>query len=207
MSRDLAGKVDRSRAWFARLLESRPGERRNYARLSGWRVPAGYLFGVLSLFLAVPPTRKSIAIGLPIALLGEVLRVWASGHIDKTESLATGGPYAYSRNPLYLGSLMICLGLAAALGSLVAVVVAVYFVVFYPSVMREESDFLRRRFQEEYAMWAKAVPMFMPRLTPGGPRGTRFSWRRVRRNLEWRTVAAVLGVAVLLISWSVLRRG
>ncbi|MBN2371213.1 MAG: hypothetical protein JXO72_12075 [Vicinamibacteria bacterium] len=174
--------------------------------MSRWRVRTGYLLGALALVLAVPPTRLSISIGLPVAFLGEALRIWASGHIDKTESLATGGPYAHSRNPLYLGSLLIGLGLAAALGVRVAIVIAAYFIVFYPAVMREEAGFLGRRFREEYARWASEVPMFIPRPAPSGPRVTRFAWRRVQRNLEWRTVAAVLAAA-LLMAWSVFHNG
>src|SRR5262249_50514950 len=126
--------------------------------------------GVLVLGLA-RPSVLSLAVGLPLALLGEALRIWASGHIEKTKSLATGGPYAHTRNPLYVGSLFLGLGLAVASASVeVVVAVAAYFAAFYPAVMREESGFLARKFPEEYADWARAVPLFLPRLAPPRPR-------------------------------------
>ena len=76
---------------------------------SRYRVPVGWLVGVAVVVLA-RPTPLSLALGLPLVVLGEAVRVWASGHIEKTKSLATGGPYAHSRNPLYVGSLLLALG-------------------------------------------------------------------------------------------------
>lgn len=169
--------------------------------MSRWRVRVGYVLGLLVVFLAAP-TRFSVLMGLPLAFLGEILRVWASGHIEKFEGLATGGPYAHTRNPLYLGSFLLGLGLAIALGGWVALALIAYFVLFYPSVMREEAGYLRQRFPEEYAAWAAAVPSLLPRLTPAGPRATHFQWRRVQRNLEWRTVAAIILISSLLFMWS-----
>ena len=137
---------------------------------------------------------------MPLALLGEALRVWASGHIDKTRALATGGPYAHTRNPLYLGSLLLGAGFSVAAASpWVALAVLLYFAAFYPAAMRGEAAFLANRFGEQYAVWARAVPMFLPRPLPTGPRATRFEWARVGRNREWRTALAL--PAMLLILW------
>jgi protein-S-isoprenylcysteine O-methyltransferase Ste14 len=155
----------------------------------------GLLLGALA-----RPTPRLIAVGLALALLGEVVRIWASGHIEKTRALATGGPYAHTRNPLYLGSLVMGLGVAAAAASPWAVgLVALYFAAFYPRVMREEAAFLRGKFQAEYEAWAAAVPLFLPRIRPAGPRATRFEWSRVEGNREWRTALALPGVAALLL--------
>ncbi len=126
--------------------------------------------------------------------------MWASGHIDKTRALATGGPYAHTRNPLYLGSLLLGAGFSVAAASpWVALAVLVYFAAFYPAAMRGEAAFLASRFDERYAAWARAVPMFLPRPLPTGPRATCFEWARVGRNREWRTALAV--PAMLLILW------
>jgi protein-S-isoprenylcysteine O-methyltransferase Ste14 len=170
---------------------------------SRYRVAAGWLLGVVVLVLA-RPTAFSILLGLPLVVLGEAARVWASGHIEKTLKLATGGPYAHSRNPLYVGSLLLALGVAVACASpWVVLAVGVYFVAFYPAVMREEADFLRKKFPE-YARWEAEVPLFRPRLTPGGPRESRFEWSRVRVNREWRTAAALPLIAALLYVRSLL---
>jgi protein-S-isoprenylcysteine O-methyltransferase Ste14 len=175
-------------------------------RLSRLRVPLGYAAFALVVILA-RPRMESVAAGIALALLGEGLRIWASGHIEKTERLATGGPYAHTRNPLYVGSALLALGVAVASASpFVVVVVAAYFAAFYPAVIREESAFLAARFPEEYAAWARDVPAFLPRLRPAGPRRTRFDWRRVRTNREWRTAAALPLVAVLLAARAVLGR-
>jgi protein-S-isoprenylcysteine O-methyltransferase Ste14 len=166
--------------------------------MSRWRVRIGYLVGLLALALA-RPTAGSLSGAALLAFIGEALRVWASGHIEKTERLATGGPYAHTRNPLYLGSLLIALAVATAGRSpAVALLVFAYFGVFYPAVMREEALFLRAKFPEQYAAWADEVPLFLPRLTPGGQRLSRFCWPRVARNREWRTALALPLVAALL---------
>jgi protein-S-isoprenylcysteine O-methyltransferase Ste14 len=166
---------------------------------SRYRVQAGWLLGVVVPVLA-RPTLASLLPALPLVLAGEALRIWASGHIEKTRRLATGGPYAHSRNPLYVGSLMIGIGFAVACASPWAVAaVALYFAAFYPSVMREEAAFLSSKFADEYARWSQSVPLFLPRLTPGGPRSSHFRWERVRANREWRTALALPAVALLLL--------
>jgi protein-S-isoprenylcysteine O-methyltransferase Ste14 len=173
---------------------------------SRYRVPAGWALGALVLALA-RPAPWSLLLGLPFAVLGEAIRVWASGHIEKTKRLATGGPYAHSRNPLYLGSALIALGVAVACASPWAVAaMAAYFLAFYPSVMREEAAFLAAKFEEEHAAWAAAVPLFWPRAMPGGPRSSRFDWARVGTNREWRTAVALPFLAALLLALPQLRR-
>lgn len=152
----------------------------------------------MALWLA-RPTPPSLLLGGLLALVGEALRLWASGHIEKTVALATGGPYAHTRNPLYLGSVLLALGVAVASASpWVAAAGIVYLGAFYPRAVREEASFLRGRFEREYTEWAAAVPLFLPRLTPAGPRASRFRWERVARNREWRAALA-LPLAVLLL--------
>lgn len=168
---------------------------------SRYRVAAGWALGVLVLVLA-RPTPRSILLGLPLVVAGELVRLWASGHIEKTKRLATGGPYAHSRNPLYVGSVLLALGVAVACASpWVVLAVAAYFAAFYPAVMREEEAFLAAKF-EEHAEWARAVPLFWPRALPAGPRSSRFEWARVRTNREWRTAAALPLLAALLYARS-----
>jgi protein-S-isoprenylcysteine O-methyltransferase Ste14 len=165
---------------------------------SRWRVRLGYLAGLAVLVLA-RPRPLLLAVGFGIAVLGETIRLWASGHIEKTIRLATGGPYARSRNPLYFGSVLMGIGAAVAAGSpWVALAGAAYFAAFYPSVIRSEAEFLRAKFGEEYETWAREVPLFFPTVSAAGPRESRFSWARVRGNKEWRTALALPVFALLL---------
>ncbi len=165
--------------------------------MSRSRVPCGYVAGVL-VFLLARPTRLSLVGGTILAVLGEAVRLWASGHIRKTETLATGGPYAFSRNPLYVGSVVLALGVAVASASpWVVLAVTAYLLAFYPAVMREEAAFLAGKFPE-YADWAREVPLFLPRLTAGGRRSSRFDWGLVRKNREWRTALALPVLVILL---------
>lgn len=167
-------------------------------KLSAVRVACGYGLGLLALALA-RPTPRSVLAGLAVAAAGEAIRLWASGHIEKTQRLATGGPYAHTRNPLYVGSVLLAIGcgIAAASFWVVAAVIA-YFAAFYPAVIAEESRFLRTKFGADYETWAREVPAFLPRLTPGGPRTSRFEWSRVGRNREWRTALALPVLGALL---------
>jgi protein-S-isoprenylcysteine O-methyltransferase Ste14 len=162
------------------------------------RVPVGYLTGALVLVLA-RPTLLSTALGSLLAISGEALRVWASGHIEKTRVLATGGPYAHTRNPLYLGSVLMALGIVVVAASPWIVPLAgLYLLAFYPRAIREEATFLAQKFPLEYEAWARAVPLFLPRLLPAGPRASSFSWSRIRANREWRTALALPLLAVVL---------
>jgi protein-S-isoprenylcysteine O-methyltransferase Ste14 len=173
---------------------------------SRYRVPAGWLVGLVVALLAQPKPAW-LLVGLPLACAGEALRIWASGHIEKTLRLATGGPYARSRNPLYVGSLLIALGVAIACASpWVVLAVGAYFLAFYPAVMREEAAFLAGKFPGEYAAWAAAVPLLRPRLSAAGPRDSRFDWARVRANKEWRTALALPLLALLLLALPHVRR-
>jgi protein-S-isoprenylcysteine O-methyltransferase Ste14 len=167
-------------------------------KLSGARVACGYALGVLVVTLA-HPTPLSIAAGMAVAAFGEAMRLWASGHIEKSERLATGGPYAHTRNPLYVGSAVLAVGFGIAAASpWVVLAVVAYFAVFYPAVIAEESRFIRAKFGADYDAWAKVVPAFVPRLFPAGPRSSRFEWARVARNREWRTALALPFIAALL---------
>ena len=167
---------------------------------SSYRVRAGYAVGVLAVLLA-RPNALSMLLALPLVVAGEALRLWASGHIEKTRRLATGGPYAHTRNPLYVGSVLLALGFAtASASSWVVLAAAAYVLAFYPSVIREEAGFLRQTFPEQYGLWARDVPLFFPRMSAAGPRETTFSWPRVAANREWRTAAAIPVVVALLVA-------
>ena len=127
------------------------------------RVPLGFLFAVLYFCLARPSWR-SMALGAIVIVPGLLIRALASGHVRKNEALATSGPYAYTRNPLYLGSLLMGLGFCVAARSWwVGVALVVIFFAIYVPVIRDEEAFLRRTFPE-FEEYARRVPRMLPRL-------------------------------------------
>src|SRR5499427_1021080 len=93
-----------------------------------WRVPLGFACAALFRFF-VQPTTGTLLIGAAVALPGLLLRAWASGHLRKNEALATTGPYAYTRNPLYLGSFLIGIGFTIAAGQVLLVIVFVIMIL------------------------------------------------------------------------------
>ncbi len=138
--------------------------------------------------------------GSLLATLGELIRIWASGHIEKTHRLATGGPYAHTRNPLYVGSVLMALGLLVTARHPISVTAGLaYLVVFYPVIIREEARFLRGKFATEYHDWAKHVPLFFPHLTPRGPRESKFQTARLLANREWRSLLGLVLLAGLML--------
>jgi protein-S-isoprenylcysteine O-methyltransferase Ste14 len=130
-----------------------------------WRVPLGFVMTPIFILLAKPQTWTLVG-GGTIALLGLALRAWASGHLRKNDALATTGPYAYTRNPLYLGSFLIGVGFTIAAGRWeLAALFAVLFLGIYVPVMRVESETLEQLFGHKYRRYAQVVPMFLPRVT------------------------------------------
>jgi protein-S-isoprenylcysteine O-methyltransferase Ste14 len=128
------------------------------------RVPSGFLIVLVFAWFS-HPTALSLEIGLPVSLLGLALRAWAAGCLAKDRELATGGPYAYTRNPLYLGTLIVAAGLSIAARSPgLGILFAAVFVFVYLPVIQNESQHLNRLFRD-YAAYAEAVPLLLPRLT------------------------------------------
>ncbi len=173
------------------------GERKFWMR---WRVRVGYPVAVLYWVLATP-TRQSIAIGVAIAAFGLMIRALAAGHLWKDQELAVTGPYAATRNPLYLGSALLAVGFALAghswwAGSLVVV----YFGVFYYAVMRNEEQDLRAKFGVAFEKYAAHVPLFLPKFwgtsygaTPiPGAQPKAFSAAQYGKNREYQ---ALIGTA------------
>jgi protein-S-isoprenylcysteine O-methyltransferase Ste14 len=160
------------------------------------RVPLGFVSAALFLWLA-RPTWTSIAIGALIMLPGLGLRALAAGHVRKNAELTTAGPYAYTRNPLYLGSIIIALGFAAAANNLwVALILIAMFLAIYLPVIRSEEHFLRTTFAG-FDAYAAKVPRFIPRLTPANGEPGTFSRELYRKHREYN---ALIGAALLLLT-------
>jgi protein-S-isoprenylcysteine O-methyltransferase Ste14 len=167
------------------------------------RVPLGFLFAVFY-FWRARPDWLSLVLGGVVAALGVFLRAMASGHVKKNEELATTGPYAYSRNPLYLGSIIIAIGFALAARDVwVAAGIVILFVLIYVPVIRSEEAFLRDRFAE-YDSYVSRVPRIVPTtiwlsgLTAG------FSSALYRQHREYNAsigAAAMLAALVVRMLW------
>ena len=160
-------------------------------RIARLRVPLGFAFSLVAIWLA-DPTPRTLQIGAIIAFTGELVRVWAAGHLEKGREVTSSGPYRFTRHPLYLGSTLIGVGLAVASASVVvATLIVVYLAVTLTAAIRTEEAHLTEKFGAEY-----------PKYREGKGRGAerRFSMERALRNREYR---AVIGLSVVLavLSW------
>jgi protein-S-isoprenylcysteine O-methyltransferase Ste14 len=181
------------------------------------RVPLGFLAAALYLFEIVrrAPRPAAIAWSLALVLPGLLLRGYASGYVKKNRELTTTGPYAHTRNPLYLGSILMAAGFAVALLSwVVALVLAAGFALIYIPVIASEERFLRSTFPG-FDAYSRAVPRLIPRLTPAsfpagespaGPAitgaGSGFSFMLYRKHREYN---AFLGTTLLYLCLLLLR--
>jgi len=162
------------------------------------RVPAGTLLGFVFLLLMHPSVR-SLWIGGTIALAGGLLRLWAAGHIDKGRVLATDGPYAWTRNPLYLGSLLMAVGiLVAGQGYWLLIPFGLFFCCLYFPVMKAEERELLQGHGETFVAYSRSVPLFLPKI-PHDFSATGFLWSRVVRNREHRTLAVLILMEAFLL--------
>jgi len=169
-------------------------------------VRSGYPVG-LACFVLARPTPQTLFVGAVFAVIGLAIRAGAAGHLRKHELLATAGPYAWTRNPLYLGSLLLGTGFLFATNSWnAAAVAALYLAVFYPGVMHREEEELRAEYGSAFDEYARRVPLFWPR-PPGKTAAEPFSWKQYGRNREYQALAgALLAFAVLALE-IIWRRG
>ena len=183
--------------------------RMNWAKIARRiRVPLGFAFAVFYFCLA-RPTWRSIVLGVLVIVPGLLVRALASGHVRKNEALATSGPYAYTRNPLYLGSLLIGVGFAIAARSwwVGIALVVMFFAIYFPVILDEET-FLRQRFPE-FDAYARRVPRMFPRIVRessndedcGG-----FSFDLYLKHREYNALVGTLAMlAALIIKMMLLR--
>ena len=179
-------------------MSERPGLTAHAVELfARFRVALGFFCGVAVFWLA-DPSRPSIAAGLPVAVAGEGIRIWAAGHLNKSREVTRSGPYRLVAHPLYLGSSVIGAGLAIASHSVaVAVIIAAYLAITLTSAIKSEEAFLRRVFSDAYEEY---------RHTGIVDRERRFSWSRAMANREYRAVAGA-AVALLLLVWKATYNG
>ncbi len=176
------------------------------------RVPLGFVFALLFLLWA-RPTAASLLWSLLLVVPGLLLRAYAAGYVRKNAELTQTGPYAYTRNPLYLGSMLAAFGFTAASRQWgLVLLLALLFLFIYLPVIRSEESFLREHFAE-FDGYAARVPRLLPRLMPAPPPaaqsmdaqgGSAFSSEKYRRHREYNSVmgaAAVYAALLLLMLW------
>lgn len=153
------------------------------------RVTLGFLAAAAALAMA-RPTWISWSAGLAVASVGEALRIWAAGHLEKGREVTRSGPYRWTRHPLYVGSAIIALGVViTSRSAIVALIAAAYIGVTIPMAIRSEEAFLQRTFGTTYGLYRRdeAPPMVR-----------RFSLAHARRNREHRAVAGLIGGFAIL---------
>lgn len=163
------------------------------------RVPIGFLLVILFAWFS-RPVPASLATGLPVSLLGLALRAWAAGTLYKDRDLATWGPYAYTRNPLYLGTLLVAAGFAiAARSSWLGALFAVVFASIYLPAIELEQQHLGDLFPD-HPDYARRVPLLIPRWPAAKTLKQRpFRWSQYRKNREYQAAAAFAVGAAWLI--------
>jgi protein-S-isoprenylcysteine O-methyltransferase Ste14 len=160
------------------------------AGLARRRVPLGFLSGAIVLWLATP-TLRSLAIGGAIALTGEILRLWAAGHLEKGREVTRSGPYRLTRHPLYVGSAIIGLGVAVAAARLsVAALVAAYLASTLLSAIRTEEASMRASFGDQYDAYLESRARPVER---------RFSFARAMKNKEYRAITGLVLIGAILV--------
>ena len=169
-----------------------------YARwATRWRVPLGFTLGVAFLIFC-RPTVKLLMVGGAVAAVGVAVRAYAAGHLMKNQEVAMSGPYAWTRNPLYLGSSLMGAGFAVAGGRWpLALACLLLFVGIYWPVIKREEDYLRREFGEVYIKYAESVPLFFP-LFQRPRSGGKFMWKQYRKNHEYEALLGYFGLMIFL---------
>ncbi len=157
-------------------------------RLARSRVPLGFVFGLIVIFLAKPTPRSSM-VGGAVALVGEAFRMWAAGHLEKGREVTRSGPYRLTRHPLYTGSAIIGVGVAIAAARLsVAVMVLTYLGVTIVAAIRHEEAGMRTRFGDQYDAYLQSRAQPVDRT---------FSLERAMRNKEYRAIAGLVVMAAI----------
>ncbi len=163
-----------------------------------WRVPLGFVLAVAYLILAQPSLALLLS-GAALGFAGLLLRAWSAGHLAKNQRLATDGPYACTRNPLYLGSALMGLGAAVAGRSwIMGVAFAAFFALVYWPVMEREAQFLQREFPNAFESYARQVPLFFPKLHRPPAAGEKFQWRLYLKNREYEAAAGYVATMLFL---------
>ncbi|HXC61088.1 MAG TPA: isoprenylcysteine carboxylmethyltransferase family protein [Nitrospiria bacterium] len=158
-------------------------------------------FGAVLLAIFAKPTLPFFLAGLALVIPGELIRIWAAGHLRKNQEVTTTGPYAYVKNPLYLGTLLIMIGYCLMARNLILLLIglAVFSLYYVPFKRHRESARLQERFGDSWTEYDWAVPDYLPRLSPYPKRGAHpWRWKVFLDNSEHETAIVVLLMIILI---------
>ena len=168
------------------------------------RVPLGFGLVFVYFWLA-QPTFESILVGVVLVVAGLLMRASASGHLRKNEQLTRSGPYAYTRNPLYLGSLVLAAGFGlAARNWWIGAILLIYFLAIYLPVIFDEERFLRQRFPD-FDAYARSVPRILPRYKAQEKNPGSFSWDLYWKHREYNAAlgsGTIVAILIAKLLWS-----
>ncbi|MCC7201579.1 MAG: isoprenylcysteine carboxylmethyltransferase family protein [Nitrospirae bacterium] len=170
------------------------------------RITLSFLCAAFFLYFAAP-SRTTVFTGIPIILIGEIMRTWASGYIRKNEVLSQTGPYAFTRNPLYVGNFLIGAGFSIMTGRLLIIIffLAAFSYIYMVTIQNEEK-FLSAKFGEIFSRYKDRVPVFFPvKLLFSGPAphdntDSHFAWELVMKHREYHTWLGILAGLIILIA-------
>ncbi|MFH1715132.1 MAG: isoprenylcysteine carboxylmethyltransferase family protein [Elusimicrobiota bacterium] len=172
------------------------------------RVTLGFIFGFIFIVFSIPDNLNFLITGIAIGILGEIIRLISSGYIIKTDKLATYGPYAFVRHPLYLGSFImgfgLCLSIFSArylfIGSFISLAFLLFFFAVYIPVLKKEEGVLIEKYGDEYLDYKKHVPMLIPRIFPYKSKEKgKFQKEVFLNNREYRAITGLAAIIAILV--------
>lgn len=173
-----------------------------FLKLARYRLLYSYVMAALVVVFA---QKDMFYPAFILIIAGAALRIWAAGYVKKNDILAISGPYAYVRNPLYLGTFLASLGMFILIKNWwLAILYIIGFAVFYGAIIKSEEGFLRSKFQDEFDQYTKNVPAFIPRFSAyKGAEDSRFMWEMVAKNHEYNTLLYTIGtvIAIFIVAY------
>ncbi len=158
--------------------------------------------GAILLVVFARPNPTGIVVGLILISLGELIRIWAAGHLQKNEVLTVSGPYSYVKNPLYIGSILITAGFCILADNIYLLAAAMFMFCFHyiPYKKRVEGDRLKRLFGKAYEDYDEQVPEYLPRWTPYSKERVSWRFRNFIENSEEGILLMVIAGVLLVLS-------
>ena len=164
------------------------------------RIPL-YIGAILLIFFA-KPGMPGLLIGMFLIFLGESIRIWAAGHLQKNEMLTVSGPYSYVKNPLYIGSILITAGFCILADNIYLLAAAFFMFCFHyiPYKKRVEGDRLKKIFGNQYEDYDQAVPEYLPRWTPYPHEKVSWQFKSFIENSEEGILLIIIAGILLILS-------